>query len=237
MSSSKGQELQVSPPVATLQNDAGADIEDPALEQVCLQELDLDLEYPAAFSDREIPWSRKYSCRVHVKRYSKSSTVEIGRAQQEITALLAIQDVSVPRMLDYFDPARTIYVILQDRDDLPLKQYIEKYGSFSEDLLKSVVTQLFNALAAIFLAGFAHLSIRDESLYIDADGQLTIKDFQHTHKYGTRKEDDIYATTDVRYGKDIWTAPEVLAAGKYNARKAVLWSCGIAIVCTRIAHR
>lgn len=202
-----------------------------AIEQHILQELDLDNELQSPFSNRRISWSRQYSCRVLIKKYSKRDSNEITKAQLEIAALLACKEDAIPPLLDYFDPSETIWVVMEERDDVPLKRYIEGYGTLSEEMIKSAVTQLFSGLAAMFMAGFAHLRICDETLYMNAEGQLTIKDFFYAHKYGAQKLEDLYATTDVRYGRDIYAAPEVLSTvGNYNARKAVLWSCGVAIV-------
>ncbi|KAK5071738.1 hypothetical protein LTR64_004485 [Lithohypha guttulata] len=201
-----------------------------AIEQHILQELDLDNERQSPFSNRRISWSRQYSCRVLIKKYSKRENNEITKAQLEIAALLACKEDATPPLLDYFDPSETIWVVMEERDDVPLKRYIEGYGTLSEEMIKSAVTQLFSGLAAMFMAGFAHLRICDETLYMNAEGQLTIKDFFYAHKYGAQKLEDLYATTDVRYGRDIYAAPEVLSTvGNYNARKAVLWSCGVAI--------
>lgn len=201
------------------------------LEHQILQELSLDDHPSSTIPDKQLNWSRKYSCLVVVRQYSKASVIQVAKAQREITALLACKDDTVPTLLDYFDPAETIYVVLETKDDLPLKTYIEQYGTLSEDAIKSAVTQLFSALATIFHAGFAHLSINDQTLYMTPDCQLTIKEFHYAHKYSTEKTDELYAGMGDRYGDGIYVAPEVLLSREqYNARKAVLWSCGVAIV-------
>lgn len=194
-------------------------------------------------SNAATAWSRRHSCRVLIKRYSKFDPAKIAAAQRELNALHALSnsDETIPSLLDYFDPANTIFLVCADRNDEPLRRYIEGRGPLTDDPLKSVVTQLFSALASIFMKGFAHLRMTDESLYLDQNGQLTIKDFQYAVPYGKERTDDLYAAVghDVSRSDGIWCPPEVYAAEKegkqYNGRKAVMWTCGVAIVRTFVS--
>lgn len=184
-------------------------------------------------------WSRKHSCRVLIKRYSKLDPAKVAAVQRELNVLdkLAGSDDAIPRLLDYFDPANTVFVVCEDRQDESLRRYVDGRGPLTGDLLKSVMTQLMSALSHIFLNGFAHLRMTDESLYIDQHGQLRIKEFQYAIEYGKEKTDTLYAAVghDVSRPEGIWCAPEVYAAERdgtqYNGRKAVMWTCGVAIVC------
>lgn len=215
------------------------------LEVPDTRELDLLSDYDfdhdpehTSMTGVQVAWSSKHACRVIVKRYNKNDETAMSTAWREIVALSTLSDVAIPRLLDHFDPQSTMFVIVETRDDLPLPKFIRQHminrGSFPEDLLKSLITQLFSAIAVIFRSGFAHLRICDETLYIDRKGQLNIKDFEYAHEYGKERTKDFYAATNAKYGSDIYVAPEVLTTKTYNARKAVIWSCGVVIVSTRI---
>ena len=175
-------------------------------------------------------YSPKVSRKVMVKQYHKSSEEDITRAQREITALQAIHDDNIQSLIDYFDPANTIVMITADGPHESLKQFIEGRGSLSGAALKSAMTQLFSALTSIFMAGFTHLRICDQTLFLDEDAQLLIKDFEFAHPYSTEKVDDLYAAVETRYSSDIYVAPEAFSPMPYNGRKACLWSCGVVIV-------
>lgn len=217
--------------------------DDLAFEKEILADFDIDGSETSSSSvqtsDRVMAWSRRHSCRVLIKRYSKVDPAKIAAAQREINVLhaLAGTDNTIPPLLDYFDPANTIFIVCEDRKDESLRRYIEGRGPLTGDLLKAVVTQLMSALAHIFMNGFAHLRMCDETLFIDQNGQLTVKDFQYAVPYSLEKTDTLYAAVghDVSRAEGIWCAPEVYAAEQegtqYNGRKAVIWSCGVVIVC------
>ena len=180
-------------------------------------------------------WSHPRSCLVAIKQYKKHDELEYAMAKREVSALTAISDPAIPALLDQFDPAATVFIITEHRDTESLKSYIEGRGPLGELRLKSVVTQLMSALASIFMAGLAHLRLCDETMSIDSSGQLVIRDFQYAHGYAPGRdvvEEGLYTATQKRYGSDIYVAPEVFAVQRYNARKAVMWSCGVAVVCS-----
>lgn len=204
---------------------------------------DYDFEDKAALADTSVTHltarSKKNSSRVLVKRYSKSDKKRVAAVQRELDALYILggNDPAIPALVDYFDPAKTVFVISEARQNESLKQYIEGRGPISGDVLKSVMTQLMGALSNIFSNGFAHLRMCDESLFLDEHGQLTIRDFEYAVSYGKEKTDTLYAAVghEVKGVDGIWRAPEVFAAEAsgvpYNGRKAVIWSCGVVLVC------
>lgn len=199
-----------------------------ALEKEILDEYSFEAGSTAA-SRKASAFSLKRGCKVVIKRFTKED-IDIKRANREILAHQAISDPAVPVLLDYFDPGDDIITVLEEREDESLRRYIEGRGTLSEDMLKAIITQLFSAIAQIFSAGFAHLRINNETLFIDKNGQLIIKDFEFAHKYKNEKVDDLYALVEAKYGADIFVAPEVFTTVPYNARKAVIWSCGVAAV-------
>lgn len=80
------------------------------------------------------------------------------------------------------------------------------------------------------MSGFAHLWICDETILISTHGTLAITSFEYAYPYGNEKIDGLYAAVEAKCGDDIFVAPEVFADIKYNARKAVIWSCGVILV-------
>jgi Protein kinase domain len=110
-----------------------------------------------------------------------------------------------------------------------LRQYISTYGPQDAPIIKALVTQLFSGIASIFTAGFAHLRICDETILVNHYGQLIIDNFQYAYPYGSEKIDNLYAAIEDKCGDDIYVAPEIFANIKYNARKAVIWSCGVLV--------
>jgi len=172
---------------------------------------------------------------VLVKRAAKSDITRLECLRREIAALSSISDTRVPQLVESADLLSDIWVVTELQPGISLSQYMRNYNnSQSVVQVKSLITQLFSGVAVMFNSGFAHLRICDETIFIDDTGQLTFRDFQHAYKYTIDNVDGIHACVDAKIGTDIYTAPEVFSDIRYNARKAVMWSCGVAIyfICT-----
>lgn len=153
---------------------------------------------------------------------------------REITALNAISDKRVPELIESTELSNNLWTVTECKPGISLKHYMQDHQPLSGDQIKSLVTQLFSGVAVIFNSGFAHLRIFDETVYVDDAGELTIREFQYAYEYTTEACDEIQASVDAKIGDDIFTAPEIFANVRYNARKAVIWSCGaiVYLMCT-----
>ena len=72
-------------------------------------------------------------------------------------------------------------------------------------------------------------------MLFDAQSGLVLAGFEdHAVRYNEEKvPGKPYALVSGRFGEDIYTAPEVWEEEMYNARKAVVWSCGVVLVSSR----
>lgn len=210
------------------------------IESHALSQYSFDSEEGArsqtTLRDIEPAYSLQRSTRVLVKRYTRAISTSFAASQREITALSIVQEDSIPILFEVIDsgPNDIYLVIPHDPAALSIKQYVAHYGPLDDEALKTVCTQLISATTSIFAAGLAHLRICDTTLLISSPEtmRLTLSEFQYCHAYGEDKlPNGLYAATDIRYGDDIYVAPEAFVAPtqSYNARKAALWSVGVAI--------
>lgn len=169
-----------------------------------------------------------------VRKAAKSEFSKSESLRREIAALSAISDSRVPHLVESAELLSNIWVVTEIRPGIPLSRYIQSHKSPPVEQIKSLITQLFSGVAVIFNSGFAHLRLCDETILVDDAGQLTIAEFEHAYEYTTETIDGIHASVDAKTGEDIYTAPEVFASIRYNARKAVMWSCGVVVyfICT-----
>ena len=136
----------------------------------------------------------------------------------------------MPKLYEFLESNAAIWAVIEYADGRTLRQYVEASGPQYPDMIKAFTTQLFSGIASLFMSGFAHLRICDETILISPHGTLAITSFEYAHAYGSEKVDGVYAAVKDKYGADIYVAPEVFADIKYNARKAVMWSCGVVLV-------
>ncbi|KEF61150.1 CAMK/CAMKL protein kinase [Exophiala aquamarina CBS 119918] len=171
---------------------------------------------------------------VLVKKSAKSNANRFDSLRREVAALSGISDSRVPQLVESTELQSNFWVVIELQPGMSLSQYMQSSDSQSADQIKSFINQLFSGVAVIFNSGFAHLRLCDETIFIDDTGQVTIRDFHCAYGYTPDNIGGIYACIDAKIGNDIYTAPEVFSSIRYNARKAVMWSCGVVIyfICT-----
>lgn len=160
----------------------------------------------------------------------KHNPFSVASAFREIAALNAMSDPSIPSLREWIESGDSVWTVLDEKPNRSIRDYISLNGAAAEPTIKTTATQLFAALACIFAAGFSHLRICDETVFIDQQEHVMLTNFEYVHEYGKEKVDGMYALVSDKHGDDIYVAPEVFASVRYNARKAAIWSCGVLIV-------
>ena len=100
---------------------------------------------------------------------------------------------------------------------------VNETGPFSEDLCRSLFSQLIEAIQYIHSKNISHLDIKPENILVSLTSGLKIADFGLS-AYSTGPKNDYFLTKSV--GTDIYWAPEVYTRS-YNGEKADLFSLGI----------
>jgi hypothetical protein len=144
----------------------------------------------------------------------------------------------IPLIYEWLSTPSTLYVITSDIPRRTLTQLVEAGGPVPPNGLKDVTTQLFAGLAHLFLHHIAPLRVTAENMLFDANSKLVLKGWEDAVEYAhsdgeERLPGQMYAAVRGRAGseRDIYTAPEAWEGdGEYNARKAVVWSCGVVLV-------
>lgn len=168
---------------------------------------------------------------VTVRRISKQNIARSAAIRQEIDLLWSIPHPIIPDIYEWLETPESLYFIQDNRPRRSLRQLIEMSGPVPEDGAKDVMTQLFTGIAHLFLHHVAPMRITPDILLFDSNSSLVLGNFESAVRYSEVKEvGKPYALVTSRCGDDIYTAPEEFEDFAYNARKAVVWSCGVVLV-------
>jgi len=107
-----------------------------------------------------------------------------------------------------------------------LDSLLEKFGGFSEKVIRSYTKQLLEALQYCHANGVVHRDIKGKNVLIDTKGNLKLADFGSAKRFENVMSKDA-PSLSYNY-TPLWTAPEVLV-GDYNS-KVDIWSLGCVII-------
>lgn len=120
----------------------------------------------------------------------------------------------------------SIYVFLEFVSGGSIHSLLEKFGKFSESLVRVYTRQLLLGLEYLHKCKIIHRDIKGGNVLVDRDGVVKLADFGASKAFheGTLTE----GCKSIR-GSVFWMAPEVIKGDGYG-RKADIWSVGCTVI-------
>lgn len=103
-------------------------------------------------------------------------TAQLDKFRREAKRIFDIRHDHIVHVSDLFDANATSYYVMDFIEGESLSARV-KHGPLSEQEVRDVAAQLFDALSAVHAAGFYHLDVKPGNIMIDAKGHCTLIDF------------------------------------------------------------
>lgn len=166
---------------------------------------------------------------IAVKQVVIKTTEDQDQAKEienEITLMQNLRHRNIVTLLGTQRQGNKLNILMEYVPGKSLDSLLEKFGAFSEKVIKSYTYQLLEALAYCHAAHVVHRDIKGKNILIDTKGNLKLADFGSAKRVQNIMSKD---APSVSYNyTPLWTAPEVLV-GDYNS-KVDVWSLGCVII-------
>ena len=183
-------------------------------------------------NEEQVATTKENGSIVIVKRIPKAFANQARAVRKEIDLLWNIPHPIIRNMNEWLETPDMLYLVQENKPRRSLRQLVETSGPVPHDGAKDVMTQLYSGIAHLFLHHIAPMRIMPDNLLFDTSSNLVIGNFDQAVKYSEEKvHGEPYALITGKFGDDIFTAPEMFDEITYNARKAVVWNCGVVLVC------
>jgi serine/threonine protein kinase len=142
---------------------------------------DVNLELPVALKEY-YPGdlaTRSADSSVHVRATEGAAQFTWGleRFLDEARALASFRHPNIVRVLRYFKENGTAYIVMEYETGDPLKRWLLRQTSLSQQGLLSIAYPLMDGLEAVHKLKFLHRDIKPDNIYIRADGSPVLLDF------------------------------------------------------------
>lgn len=142
------------------------------------------------------------------------------QVKREISVLKSMKHINVVQMKEVLKSTNHIYIVMELITGGELFDKIVAAKKFEEDTARRYFRQLIEGISYCHQNNIAHRDLKPENLLLDASDNLKISDFGLS---GIVNSNSLLQTI---CGTPHYVAPEVLT-GKYEGKKADIWSCGI----------
>merc|ERR1712087_1043383 len=165
---------------------------------------------------------QRKKCAVKVVEKSRIDAREKESLRNEIATMRLVNHPCIIRMLDVFEDAQCIYMVMQLA---PYGDFFARWKRrkiFSEDIAAKIIWKLLDAVQYLHALGIVHRDLKPENILCldeEDDTAIVISDF------GLSKFAAPHTEMTMPCGTLAYVAPEVLAMKGYG-RKVDLWSLG-----------
>jgi predicted Ser/Thr protein kinase len=144
----------------------------------------------------------------------------------EIKLMEGLQHPNIVMLLGTERVGNRLNILMEYVPGKSLDTLLDKFGAFSEKVIRSYTDQLLHALVYCHEHNVVHRDIKGKNILVDTQGNLKLADFGSAKRFENVMGKDA-PSLSYNY-TPLWTAPEVLV-GNYNA-KVDVWSMGCVII-------
>merc|ERR1712129_355953 len=165
----------------------------------------------------------------------KDKTKTLAEFDKETKIMKALRHNNIVQFYEhkYDEDKRLIYLIMEYVPGNSLERIYEKQGVFAEVMIQKYVYQIINGLDYAHRQGIIHRDIKGKNVLIDNKGIVKIADFGSAILQQSGGKNAVSVDFE---STPLWTAPEVLTEGIFDA-KIDVWSTGCVIIEMATAKR
>merc|ERR1712154_695693 len=145
----------------------------------------------------------------------------------EVALMQQVQNMEgVIKILDYIDDTDCYYIVMEKIHSKDLFDFITEHGPLPENFARNMFSEIVNTVINCRDCGVVHRDIKDENILVDLNTYNTkLIDFGSgcEHNY---QEDPDKVFKEFR-GTRVYSPPEWILDGEYQASSLTVWSLGI----------
>lgn len=148
---------------------------------------------------------------------------ESKELHQELEMLQSLEHEHIVSYLGHEIHDRQLYIFLEYMPEGTLKDKIEEFGAFQEDLCAALGEQVLKGLEYLHEQQVLHRDLKCGNLLLDVSGRVKISDFGCSRWIAK----EVLAMSLV--GSPFWLPPELLIGAPYD-QSADIWSFGCSVI-------
>merc|ERR1712244_57125 len=145
----------------------------------------------------------------------------------EVALMQQVENIEgVIKILDYIDDTECYYIVMEKINSKDLFDFITDEGPLPENFAKGMFSEIVQTVIQCRDSGVLHRDIKDENILVDLKSfNIKLIDFGSGCEHNHHEEPD-KVFKEFR-GTRVYSPPEWIRDGEYQADKLTVWSLGI----------
>jgi uncharacterized protein (TIGR02145 family) len=136
---------------------------------------------------------------------------------------------NIIKVNDLIDDGDTVAFVMEHIEGETLKEYLERKGKLSDDEIKTIFSQMLEAVGYVHEQNLVHRDIKPSNFMITPKGQIKLLDFGIAKNTDTQSADYTQTGTSQNMGTPMYMSPEQIKSTKDVTLQSDIYSLGVVL--------
>ena len=174
----------------------------------------------------------KFDTNVAIKLLNKEYTHNENirkRFLAEAKSMFKMSHPNIIKVNDLIDDGDTVAFVMEYVEGETLKEYIERKGKISDDEIKTIFSQMLDAVGYVHEQNLVHRDIKPSNFMVSPNGNVKLMDFGIAKNTDANSAEYTQTGTGVQMGTPMYMSPEQITETKSVTPQSDIYSLGVVL--------
>jgi serine/threonine protein kinase len=147
----------------------------------------------------------------------------------EAKSMARMEHRNIITVTDLIDEGDTVAFLMEYVNGETLKEYSERKGKLSTDEIKTIFTQMLDAVGYVHKQNLIHRDIKPSNFMISKDGSVKLMDFGIAKNTDASSAEYTQTNTGMQMGTPMYMSPEQIKSSKDVGPQTDIYSLGVVL--------
>ena len=147
----------------------------------------------------------------------------------EARSMARMSHPNIIKVTDLIDDGSTVAFVMEYVEGETLKEYIERKGKLSDDEIKSIFSQMLDAVGYVHEQNLVHRDIKPSNFMVSPSGIVKLMDFGIAKNTDVNSAEYTQTGTGVQMGTPMYMSPEQITETKSVTPRSDIYSLGVVL--------
>jgi formylglycine-generating enzyme required for sulfatase activity/tRNA A-37 threonylcarbamoyl transferase component Bud32 len=174
----------------------------------------------------------KFDTNVAVKVLSKEFTNNENirkRFLAEARNMFKMSHPNIIKVTDLIEEGDNVAFVMEYVEGETLKDYIERKGKLTDEEIKTIFSQMLEALGYVHKQNLVHRDVKPSNFMVDREGNIKLMDFGIAKNTDSNSAEYTQTGTGMQMGTPMYMSPEQIKSSKAVTAASDIYSLGVVL--------